>query len=189
MSIRLIVGLGNPGPDYQQTRHNAGAWFTQAIADSHQVTFQVENKFHGLYAKVRNEQSDLYVLQPTTFMNQSGKSVQAVANYFKIAPAEILVAHDELDLPVGTIRLKQDGGHAGHNGLRDIIAQLGSNKFLRLRIGIGHPGVRQQVHNYVLSRPNNADKQQITTAIETAAAVLPLLYTGNIQQAMQLLHT
>jgi PTH1 family peptidyl-tRNA hydrolase len=186
--IRLLVGLGNPGPKYEATRHNVGYWLADALVARHNGQFRVESKFHGLLARLSLSGVDLRVLKPTTFMNRSGQSVAAVMRYFDIPTEEILVAHDELDFPVGMVRLKQGGGHAGHNGLRDIVNLLGSRDFWRLRIGIDHPGDRQQVVNYVLSRPSREDEGRIFDALDEAERCLPDLLGGHFQKAMNGLH-
>lgn len=187
--IRLIVGLGNPGPQYEATRHNVGFWFVDALATRHQAPFRSELKFHGLLSRVPIGGVELRLLKPTTFMNRSGQSLGAAARYLDIPPEAILVAHDELDLTVGTARLKQGGGHAGHNGLRDIINVLGSRDFWRLRIGIDHPGDRQQVVNYVLGRPSRDDEGRIVSVLEDAESCLPDLLSGEFQKAMHRLHS
>lgn len=188
-SIALIVGLGNPGKEYAQTRHNAGAWFIEYIAKHHQLSLQLDNKFHGHLARLRIGNSDCWLLIPNTYMNLSGQAVQAIASFYKLNPQNILIAHDELDFPPGSVKLKQGGGHGGHNGLRDIINRLGSNDFYRLRIGIGHPGHREMVHGHVLNKPNQAEQQQIEQAIAQAYGILPNLLQGDPQKAMQLLHS
>lgn len=187
--IQLIVGLANPGTEYERTRHNAGAWFVSALADDAGVTLRQTPKFHGLHgiAKVKNH--DCHLLIPTTFMNLSGKAVQAVANFYKIPPQAILVAHDEIDLPPGIIRLKFDGGHGGHNGLRDIIRHLGTNQFHRLRIGVGRPTHSGEVVDYVLSAPKKSERELIDTALKQAEDILPAIMQGEFQKAMQLLHS
>jgi len=187
--IRLIVGLGNPGPQYDLTRHNVGFWCVDALAARHQGAFRAEVKFHGLLCRLLIGGIDLRLLKPGTFMNRSGQSLGVVARYLNISPPSILVAHDELDLDVGTNRLKQGGGHAGHNGLRDIINVLGSRDFWRLRIGIGHPGDREQVINYVLGRPSRDAETQIRTALVSAEDCLPDLLAGEFQRAMHRLHS
>ena len=187
-TIRVVVGLGNPGGDYEATRHNVGFWFADELARTHGGSFRREAKFHGLACRVAAAGRDLWLLKPTTYMNRSGESVAALCGYLKVAPGEVLVAHDELDLPVGTARLKLGGGHAGHNGLRDIIPALGSADFLRLRIGIAHPGERSRVVDYVLGRPSRDDEAAIRTAVEEAAACLPLLLEGKLQAAQTRLH-
>lgn len=187
--IQLIVGLGNPGPDYEQTRHNAGAWFVSELADNQHVTLRPVSKFHGLHGTIHLHGHDIHLLIPSTFMNLSGQSVGALANYYKIPPHAILVAHDEIDLPVGDIRLKYDGGHGGHNGLRDIISHLNSNQFYRLRIGVGHPGNSKEVINYVLKPPKKTEREEIDAALQSAQSILPDLLNGHFQKAMQQLHT
>lgn len=187
--IQLIVGLGNPGPRYQDTRHNAGQWFVERLARDHGKTLLAEPKFHGLFAKIPLGNNTVGLLIPTTFMNNSGQSVGAVANFFKIPPAAILVAHDELDLPSGVLKLKKEGGHGGHNGLRDIINHLGTQNFPRLRVGISHPGHKDLVLNYVLGNPSKGEKQQIDTAIEDFSLHLPALLAGDWDKVTQTLHT
>ena len=189
-SIRLIVGLGNPGPQYEQTRHNAGVWLIEALVERYHLALKDDKKFFGATAKLSLPSGDVQLLIPATFMNRSGLAVQAIANYFKIEPQEILVAHDELDFDAGTARLKEAGGHGGHNGLRDIISQLGgSNNFYRLRIGIGHPGDKSQVHDYVLGRPSIADRKLIDNSIEDICDVIESIIQGDITSAMNTLHT
>lgn len=187
--IRCIVGLGNPGPQYETTRHNAGQWLVEQLAVKAHVTLRSENKFLGHYSKILLDGQECHLLIPHTFMNRSGGSVAAVAKFYKIKPQEILVAHDELDLAPGVIKLKQSGGHAGHNGLRDIIAALGTPDFLRFRIGIGHPGHADKVSDFVLSRPNQIEKQDIMQAIDRGLLVVPELLAGNIAPAIKTLHT
>ncbi len=189
MSIKLIVGLGNPGPNYEKTRHNAGVWFLEYLAGAHHSTFKAEKSFHGLMTPMHVNQKKCLLLYPTTFMNNSGRSVQAVFNFYQYQPDEILVAHDELDLPAGTSRLKLGGGHGGHNGLRDIIQCLGTPEFFRLRIGIGHPGHKDQVLNYVLGTPSRNDKDAIDESIAKAAIAMDEVVNGSIQNAMTKLHT
>lgn len=187
--IRLIVGLGNPGPQYEQTRHNAGAWFVEQLLLNQHATLCRESKFLGRYAKVIIHGHECHLLIPSTFMNLSGQSVKAVMNFFKLPESSLLVIHDELDLACGTIRLKLGGGHGGHNGLRDIIAHLNTPEFHRLRIGIGHPGHRDEVTNYVLDKPSKAEKEQITDSINQALTLIPEMLDGQTQRAMQQLHT
>ncbi len=187
--LELIVGLGNPGQQYQYTRHNAGAIFLDALGRRHGGEFKPEQKFFGLCARVNIAGQDLRLLFPTTYMNNSGKAVAAITQYFKIPPARILVAYDELDFGVGTTRLKTGGGHGGHNGIRDIIKALGSPDFHRLRIGIGHPGDPAKVLNYVLGEPGKEDADIIHGDIQRAIDILPLLVKGQMQQAMNKLHT
>lgn len=187
--IRLIVGLGNPGDQYEATRHNVGFWFVDALAKTARQPFRAEPKFFGELCRVTLAGQDLRLLKPATYMNRSGQSIAAVARYFEITPEQILIAHDELDLPVGAVRLKQGGGHAGHNGLRDSIAALGTREFWRLRIGIAHPGDRALVTNYVLGRPSRADRERIDTALDDAERILDDVIGGNFRSAMNRLHT
>ena len=188
-SIGLIAGLGNPGADYAATRHNAGFWFVDALAAAHGASLRAEAKFHGELGRAAVGGRDVWLLKPTTFMNHSGQAVAAVARYYKLAPEQILVAHDDLDLPVGTARLKRGGGHGGHNGLRDIINHLGSRDFLRLRLGIHHPGDSKAVVDYVLGRPSAADREAIEDAIARALDVMPLVVSGDLERAMNRLHS
>ncbi len=187
--IRLVVGLGNPGSQYVATRHNVGYRFVDALAARNGGQFRIENKFHGLLCRLLIAGRDLRLLKPTTFMNRSGQSVAAVVHYFDIAPAQVLVAHDELDLPVGTLRLKQGGGHAGHNGLRDIINALATRDFWRLRIGIDHPEDRSEVVNYVLSRASRDDEDRIEDALDQAKQCLSQALAGEFQSAMHRLRS
>jgi len=187
-SVQLIVGLGNPGDKYEQTRHNAGFWFVDEIARHYGVEFRPETKFLGLAARVQSNGLDFWLLKPTTFMNRSGQSIQALAKFYKIPVESILVAHDELDLPTGVAKLKVGGGHGGHNGLRDTIAALGKN-FMRLRLGIDHPGHRDMVVDYVLKSPSKSDRQLIDDACYEATRVIPDLVKGDLAKAMQELHT
>lgn len=187
--IRLIVGLGNPGAQYELTRHNVGFWLADSIADSCRESFRSEPKFHGDLCRVSIGGADLRLLKPSTYMNRSGQAVAAVARYFDVPPDQILVAHDELDLPVGALRLKQGGGHAGHNGLRDTIAALGSRDFWRLRIGIAHPGDRALVTGYVLGRPSRDDDDLIRRALVEAEQTLPDLIAAKYQLVMNRLHS
>lgn len=186
--IQLIVGLGNPGAQYEQTRHNAGFWFVEAVARHLGGSFRSESKFHGEACKLRLGGEELWLLKPMTFMNRSGQAVAALSRFYKIAPDAILVAHDELDLPPGDIRLKTGGGHGGHNGLRDTIAQLGTRDFQRLRIGIGHPGHSSQVTGYVLGKAPSNDRIEMERAIDRALDALPLAVSGEMQKAMNRLH-
>ena len=188
-AIRLIVGLGNPGREYEATRHNAGCWWLDAFAESQGFNFRSENKFHGLVARNVWHGHEIWLLKPQTFMNVSGRSVGALAQFYKIAPAEILVVHDELDLPPGSAKLKMGGGHGGHNGLKDIIAHLGSRDFWRLRLGIGHPGERAEVSNFVLNNPRREERDAIDQAIERALDAAPLIIEGKQEAAMLKLHT
>lgn len=187
--IRLIVGLGNPGADYVDTRHNAGFWLNDLIAAEQSLSFRFEKRYNAEECKFKTDGKDVFLLKPMTFMNRSGQSVAALARYYKFKPEQILVIHDELDLPPGTNRIKQAGGHGGHNGLRDIVNHLGSREFFRIRVGIGHPGDASQVVNYVLHKPSVADLNAIEVANRDTLAVMPLVYEGRIDKAMQALHT
>lgn len=187
--IKLLVGLGNPGPEYEDTRHNAGFWWIDQIARQLGASFQSERAFHGQLARASVQGQSLWLLKPQTFMNLSGRSVAALARFYKIAPPEILVAHDELDLPPGQARLKQGGGHAGHNGLRDIHAQLGSGDYWRLRLGIGHPGHKPEVAAWVLRKPPLDERIGIEQAMDRAARALPQLLAGQMSAATHLIHT
>jgi PTH1 family peptidyl-tRNA hydrolase len=187
--IRLIVGLGNPGADYVDTRHNAGFWFLDLLIDHLSLTFRFEKRFNADETRYRGSDKDIFLIKPLTFMNRSGQSLAAVARFYKLKPQQILVVHDELDLNPGSNRLKQGGGHGGHNGLRDIINHLGDREFFRLRVGIGHPGDRDQVVNYVLHKPSIADRNLIEIANREALEVMPLVFEGRIDKAMQALHT
>lgn len=184
-----MVGLGNPGAKYAKTRHNVGAWLLSELAAKHGLTLREESKFSAKIATLTLGSLSCWLLIPSTFMNESGRPVQALANFYKIAPEEIFVAHDELDFPAGVVRLKAGGGHGGHNGLRDIIQCLGANNFYRLRIGIGHPGHRDQVTPYVLGEPSLHDKTNITQAIDNALPVIPDLLAGEIDRAFRYLHS
>ena len=188
--IKLIVGLGNPGSEYRGTRHNAGADFVEELARACGASLHEESKFFGLTGRVTLLGHDVRLLIPTTFMNLSGKAVAATAGFFKIAPEQILIAHDELDIPSGSARFKQGGGHGGHNGLRDIVPALGNNNdFYRLRIGIGHPGHASRVTAHVLSAPSQAEREYINACIDEAIATLPLLLDGDDTKAMTRLHS
>lgn len=189
-SIKLIVGLGNPGGDYRGTRHNAGADFIDALARQSGATLSADSKFFGLAGRLTIAGHDVRLLIPTTFMNRSGQAVAAMAKFYKFATDEILIAHDELDIPPGTARFKQGGGHGGHNGLRDIVPALGNDKnFHRLRIGIGHPGHASKVTAYVLGRPSQVDRGRIDACIDEAISALPLLLAGDATKAMTQLHS
>ena len=189
--IKLIVGLGNPGDKYEATRHNAGFWFVDAIAAQTNSKLTIDAKMFGHVGKL---DADKWLLKPTTFMNGSGKAVAALANYYKILPSEILVAHDELDLPTGSAKLKFGGGHGGHNGLRDIHAALGTADYWRLRLGIDHPGLSSpnkanEVINYVLKAPTKTESDALQASIHAACGVVELLLKGEFESAMQKLHT
>ncbi|WP_432696749.1 aminoacyl-tRNA hydrolase [Marinobacterium sp. YM272] len=189
-TISLIVGLGNPGPKYEQTRHNAGAELVEQLAAHQRTTLQPEAKYKGLYGKILIEGQPVHLLIPTTFMNLSGQSVAALANFFKIPVSAILVAHDELDIAPGTARLKKGGGHGGHNGLRSIISLMGNNRdFYRLRLGIGHPGHASQVSDFVLSKAPQKERELTQAAIDEALRQLPLAIKGDWPRAMNHLHS
>ncbi|MCK3657618.1 aminoacyl-tRNA hydrolase [Pasteurellaceae bacterium Pebbles2] len=182
--IKLIVGLGNPGAKYEQTRHNAGEWFINELARQHNVSLKDDSKYFGKTAKIRTTVGEVWLLVPTTFMNLSGKAVGALANFFRIKPEEILVAHDELDLPCGVAKLKLGGGHGGHNGLKDIIAALGNDKnFYRIRIGIDHPGSKELVAPYVLSKAAPQDQEKINAAVDEASRCMDILFKDGVAKA------
>lgn len=185
----MVVGLGNPGPEYENTRHNAGALFVEALARETGQILRPDKKYHGLHARAQWQGLDLHLLIPTTFMNRSGLAVRALADFFKITPGQILVAHDDLDLPPGTAKLKKSGGHGGHNGLRDITAHLGTNEFQRLRVGIGHPGDSRQVTGYVLGRLGKRESEDLDAVITECIRVLPDAASGNLAKAMNRLHS
>jgi PTH1 family peptidyl-tRNA hydrolase len=190
-SIRLIVGLGNIGAEYERTRHNAGFWFVEAIARKAGASFGAERKFHGETARLRSGGCELWLLKPGTYMNRSGQAVVALALYYKIPPDQILVAHDEVDLPPGTVKLKRGGGTAGHNGLRDIQARLSTPDFWRLRIGVGHPrtlALTQEVADFVLHPPGREHEAAIDESIDRALQIVPALLDGQFERAMMKLH-
>lgn len=188
--IKLIVGLANPGAKYEGTRHNAGEWLINEVARQYHVSLKEEAKYFGKVAKVNTPQGEIRLLIPTTFMNLSGKAVGALANFYRIKPEEILVAHDELDLPPGVAKIKQGGGHGGHNGLKDIIAALGnSNNFYRVRIGIGHPGQKELVAGYVLGKPSPTDQPLIDSAVDEARRCIDLLFKEGIIKATNRLNS
>ena len=187
--IRMIVGLGNPGADYVDTRHNAGFWMIDLLAADCGASFRFDKRYNAEVGKLRADGRDVHLQKPLAYMNRSGQSVAGLARYYKLEPSQVLIMHDELDLPPGTNRIKLDGGHGGHNGLRDVIAHLGSREFFRLRIGIGHPGDSRAVTNYVLRRPSVADRGAIEAANRDTLAVMPLLLEGRVDKAMQALHT
>jgi len=190
--IRLIAGLGNPGPDYERTRHNAGFWLLDQIADDLRASFTNEKPFFGHVAKARVDGVAILLVKPMTYMNRSGQSVGALARFYKLAPEQILVAHDELDLLPGQAKIKQGGSHAGHNGLKDIQAALGSPAFWRLRLGIGHPrslGLAQQVVDFVLHPPRKEEQARIDETLDRARAIIPALLKGEFEQATQQLHS
>ncbi|HHT9951656.1 TPA: aminoacyl-tRNA hydrolase [Legionella pneumophila] len=184
MAIKLIVGLRNPGSAYEQTRHNAGAWLVTALAQRHNSHFKIDKKMQVELTEIDINNHPCRLALPLTFMNHSGQTTRIISQFYKIEPGEILIVHDELDLPVGRIKLKTGGGHGGHNGLRDITAQLGTGEFHRLRIGIGHPGHKDLVHQYVLSRPSMHDRQQIYDAIDRGIAIIPIVLSGDMARAM-----
>ena len=185
--IRLVVGLGNPGKEYERTRHNAGFWLVERFASANGIVLRKDNKFQALVG--RHEPSGAWLLMPQSFMNASGRAVQMLAGFFKIKPDEILVVHDELDFPPGTARIKQGGGIAGHNGLKDISQRLATHDYWRLRLGVGKPPAGMEGADYVLQRPPAEERAAIDAAIESALAVLPQCLSGDIQSAMQKLHT
>lgn len=186
--MKLVAGLGNPGRKYQATRHNAGFWWVERLAEAAQVTLRTEARFHGRVGRLTPPHGSAWLLLPETFMNHSGRSVAALANFYRLQPHEILVVHDELDLPPGTARLKK-GGSASHNGVSDVAACLGSKDFWRLRIGIGHPGVRDAVIDYVLCPPRAEERAAIDAAIAKSLELWPFLAVGDMEAAMLKLHT
>ena len=186
--IRLLVGLGNPGPEYENTRHNAGFWLLDRAAHALKARLVPERTAFGLYARAATPHGNVCLLKPTTFMNLSGKSVAAIARFYKFAPEEVLVAHDELDLMPGQVKMKRGGGHAGHNGLKDIQAQLGSADFWRLRLGIGHPGVKAEVIDYVLRKPRAEEREAIDAAIDKSLGALDLWLEGKMEAALLKVH-
>jgi PTH1 family peptidyl-tRNA hydrolase len=187
--IKLIVGLGNPGREYESTRHNAGSWLVGRFAARSNVGLKKDAHYFGMVGRVEGPAGAVFLLVPTTFMNASGRSLGALAGFFKIPAEQILVVHDELDFAPGTARMKLGGGVAGHNGLKDIAVRLGTHDFWRLRLGIGHPGERGAVVDYVLSKPSQEDRVAIEAAIERALEILPQIVAGDLQGAMQKLHT
>lgn len=187
--IKLFVGLGNPGPEYEDTRHNAGFWWIDAVARSLGATLVTERGYQGKVARVNVKGQSIWLLEPQTFMNLSGRSVAALARFYKITPEEVLVVHDELDLAPGHAKLKKGGGHAGHNGLRDIHAQLGSSDYWRLRLGIGHPGDKSQVVGWVLKKPPADELASVEEAISRSVKAFSLLVDGDMTEATKLIHT
>jgi PTH1 family peptidyl-tRNA hydrolase len=187
--IRLIVGLGNPGEKYERTRHNAGYWWVDAIAARKRAAWKRETKFSGYTTKVEEGGREFLLLKPSTYMNESGRSVSAVMRFFKVEPAQLLVVHDELDLLPGAVKLKKGGGTGGHNGLADIVEALDTKDFWRLRVGIGHPGDKDLVADYVLNRARRAEQDAIDPPFERSLDLLPRLATGRLQDAMAWLHT
>lgn len=187
--IKMMVGLGNPGSEYEQTRHNAGFWFIDELAWQYKASLKEEKKFFGSVARISISGSDLWLLKPSTFMNRSGQAVAALAQFYKIKPEEILVVHDELDIPCGRIKFKLGGGNGGHNGLKDIQARLGTPDFYRLRLGIDHPGDRNLVVGYVLNKPSPEHRQQIDEAINKSLKAVPILLAGEWEEAVRFLHS
>ena len=187
-TIRLIAGLGNPGSRYAKTRHNAGFWFVDELARQHAGSWRSEARFFGAQCQLSSSQGAVRLLKPETFMNASGRSVGALARYFNLEPDQILVAHDEIDLPCGVVRLKRGGGHGGHNGLRDIIAQLGDKGFARLRIGVGHPGHSDQVTDYVLRRAGSKEQELLDASVQRATEFFDDIVSGKLDAAMNALH-
>lgn len=187
--LKLIVGLGNPGPDYADTRHNVGFWLLDALARKTGSFFRMENKFKGEACRISIKGHSLWLLKPMTYMNRSGESVSGLANFYKLARPSILVIHDEIDLSPGTIKLKRSGGHGGNNGVRDIIRHLGGDDFLRLRLGVGHPGNSKAVVNHVLKRPLESERILLDDAIADAIKVLPQIIEGELEKAMTALHS
>ncbi len=188
-ALALVVGLGNPGPQYARTRHNAGFWLVEALAQRHGGRFRLESKFSGEVCRIGIAGRELWLLKPLTFMNRSGQAVAQLAGFYRIALPAILVVHDDLDLPPGSVRLKLGGGHGGHNGLRDTIRQLGGNEFRRLRLGIGHPGQSRDVVDYVLSIAPPAEQRLLEDAITDAVREFPLLMEEQWEKAMRILHS
>ena len=187
--IKLFVGLGNPGPEYEATRHNAGFWWVDALARELKVSLAMDKGYQGLVARASLHGHAIWLLEPQTYMNLSGRSVAALARFFKIAPQEILVVHDELDIAPGQAKLKLGGSHAGHNGLRDIHAQLGTDQYWRLRLGVGHPGHKAEVVNWVLKKPILDDRIAIDQCIDRSLKALPALMAGDMSKAMLQVHT
>jgi len=187
--LKLIVGLGNPTPRYEKTRHNAGFWFVDRVSRFLGFGLSTDSRFNGAVGRGEFQGRPLLLLKPMTYMNRSGLSVMSVCSYFKIKPEEVLVAHDELDLSPGVVRLKQGGGHGGHNGLRDVIAQMGGGNFTRLRLGIGHPGNRQEVTDYVLGNPAKSEEAALELALDNALAELPNMMKGEVAAVMNRLNS
>ena len=187
--IKLFVGLGNPGPEYEATRHNAGFWWIDALARELKTSLSMDKSYHGMVARTTVNGSTVWLLQPQTYMNLSGKSVAALARFFKITPQEVLVAHDELDIAPGQVKLKFGGSHAGHNGLRDMHAQLGSADYWRLRLGVGHPGDKAEVVNWVLKKPSLDHRIAIEQCIDRSLKALPAFLAGDMEKATLLVHT
>lgn len=188
VNLQLVVGLGNPEPGQSDTRHNAGFWFLDRLAEVYNCSFSYDNKFFGDIARIQSGEVDCRLLKPLTFMNESGRAVRVMMDYFRIAPGEILVVHDDIDFEPGMVRLKIGGGHAGHNGVRDVINKTGSRDFNRLRIGVGHPGVREKVIGSVLGKPAKKDRKLIDQAIDRALELMPVIFRGEFSKAMTELH-
>lgn len=189
-TIQLVVGLGNPGPEYEKTRHNAGEWFVKELADRHNISLRAEKKYFGLYGKGHIDNQPVHLLIPTTFMNRSGQSVAPLANFFRIPVEQMLVAHDELDMDPGICKIKQGGGHGGHNGLRDIISRMANNKdFYRLRIGIGHPGHKDRVTGHVLGKAPKAEQEAMDAAIDEAVRCFDIWQSDGLKKAQNRLHS
>lgn len=190
MTIQLVVGLGNPGPEYQKTRHNAGVWFVNELASRYKISLKPEKKYAGLYGKGYIGEHLVHLLIPTTFMNRSGQAVAPLANFYKIPVEDILVAHDELDMPPGVCKIKKGGGHGGHNGLRDIIARMANSKdFYRLRIGIDHPGHKERVTGHVLGKAPQQEQQLIDQAIDEASRCFEIWMKDDLKKAQNRLHS
>ncbi len=187
--IKLIVGLGNPGKNYQEHRHNAGFWFVESLATLNSSKFTSQSKFVGATCSFSLSSTKIFLLKPQTYMNNSGGSIKSFLNYYDISPEETLVVHDELDLPTGTVKIKLGGGHGGHNGLRDVIKAAGSQNFYRLRIGIGHPGSKDEVIDYVLNAPSKIELSAIQESMSRASNIIELLVKGSFEDAMKALHT
>lgn len=188
MAIQLVVGLANPGPRYAATRHNAGAWLIEQLACDHHEQLRAESKFHANVCRIKIQDHACWLMTPTTYMNNSGQAVAAMAKFYKIPPEDILIVHDEIDFPPGAIKFKENGGHGGHNGLRDIISHLHSKDFWRLRIGVGHPGNAKEVHDYVLHEPSRTHRTMIDQSIDDALRVIPEFISGDQQKAIRELH-
>lgn len=189
-SIKLLVGLANPGPEYERTRHNAGAWVVEELARMHNCPLKVEAKFFGITGRIQHNGNDLRLLIPTTFMNLSGKAIAAMANFYQIKPEEIMIAHDELDLPPGVAKFKKGGGHGGHNGLKDAISKLANNNnFYRLRIGIGHPGHKDRVAGYVLGKAPSNEQQCLDAVVDEATRCIDVLLRDGLNKAQTRLHS
>ncbi len=188
MSLRIIAGLGNPGDKYEKTLHNAGFWFVDALARKYGGSFRYEKKFDADYCRINLHGDDVWLMKPQSYMNESGSPVRGMLDYYRLRPTGLLVAHDEIDLPPGTVRLKKGGGHGGHNGLRDIIRHCGAD-FMRLRLGVGHPGHKDKVTGYVLKRGSSDVQAEIERSVDEAVDVMPTLLDDGLNAAMKKLHT